>query len=499
MPPSNHRLAFRTAVAIACVAVVAGGAGPATAADGTPGGNDISDKWRVARLLAAESAPGSRSGLFDEETAPEDAGKRESRDALFGDEAKPSGKDASIRSPWRGFVRSELAYTYASPAHWSKMLVRGELDAQGSLTDRIKYKVGARLDYDFVYDATDFYPPDVRSDQRVNVLLRENYLDFGAGDWDFRIGRQHVIWGEMVGLFFADVVSAKDLREFILPDFDILRIPQWTARAEYSKGDFHAEALWIPAVSYDDIGKPGAEFFPAVIPPPPGFATLFDNEQFPRRTPSNSNYGLRLSYLANGWDMSGFYYRSMDAAPTFYRQVVVSPQPAFVYQARHDRIDQFGGTLAKDLGTTVLKAEAVYTHGRGYGVVTPDDDDGIVRQNTLDIVGGLDFALPADTRLNLQLFARTFFDHDPNIIYKRHEPGFSVLLNHRLGDRLTAEVLWIASLARTDWMLRPRVIWNFETNWSAIFGVDVFQGPPLGFFGQFDNRDRVYTELRYSF
>ncbi len=116
------------------------------------------------------------------------------------------------------------------------------------------------------------------------MLLRENYLDFGSGDWDYRIGRQQIVWGEMVGLFLADVVSAKDLREFILPDFDQIRIPQWAGRAEYFKGDFHAEAIWIPVPSYDDIGKPGAEFFPGAPPPPPGYATLYSNEQFPRRT-----------------------------------------------------------------------------------------------------------------------------------------------------------------------------------------------------------------------
>lgn len=421
-------------------------------------------------------------------------GSGESRESLFGDDLnKPAA------SPWRGFVRGELAYTYASPAHWSKMLVRSELDAQGALSESVKYKVGARLDYDFVYDATDFYPPDVRSDQRVNFLLRENYLDVAAGDWDFRLGRQHIVWGEMVGLFFADVVSAKDLREFILPDFDVLRIPQWAARAEYFKGDFHAEAIWIPVPSYDDIGKPGAEFFPTVIPPPPGYATLFDNEQFPKRRLSHTDYGLRLSLLKNGWDMSGFYYGSLDAQPTFYREIVTSPQPAFVYQARHDRIDQFGGTLAKDFGSAVFKAEAVYTRGRSYGVTRLDDADGVVKQETLDIVGGLDFALPSDTRLNVQLFERAFLDHDPDIVFKRHEPGASLLLNHKFGERLEAEVLYIASLSRTDWMVRPRVMWDFQPNWRLIFGVDVFEGPALGLFGQFDNRDRVYTELRYSF
>jgi hypothetical protein len=66
----------------------------------------------------------------------------------------------------------------------------------------------------------------------------------------------------MVGLFFADVVSARDMREFILPEFDQMRIPQWAARAEYFADDYHAELLWIPVASYDNIGKPGAEFYP---------------------------------------------------------------------------------------------------------------------------------------------------------------------------------------------------------------------------------------------
>ena len=193
------------------------------------------------------------------------------------------------------------------------------------------------------------------------MLLRENYLDIGAGDWDFRVGRQHVIWGEMVGLLFGDVVSAKDVRHFVLPEFDILRIPQWAIRAEYFKDDFHAELLWIPVASYDNIGKPGAEFYDYTLPAPPGMATTFLNEKFPTRSLANTNYGLRLSMLRNGWDVAAFAYSSMSVAPTFYREIIAAPQPTVVYQARHDRIDQVGSTVAKDFGSVVLKGEAVYT------------------------------------------------------------------------------------------------------------------------------------------
>ena len=49
--------------------------------------------------------------------------------------------------------------------------------------------------------------------------------------------------GEMVGPFFAEVVSTRELREFIPTEFDLMRIEQRAVRAEYYNDDFHAELL----------------------------------------------------------------------------------------------------------------------------------------------------------------------------------------------------------------------------------------------------------------
>lgn len=400
------------------------------------------------------------------------------------------------KSGLHGFAQFELARTVAKPVHWSKMLGRLEFGTTGKLAEGIKWKLSARADYDAVFDVTDHYPGAVERNQRFSLMLRENYLDIGAGDWEFRLGRQHIVWGEMVGLFFADVVSARDMREFILPEFNILRIPQWAARAEVFKGDFHGELLWIPVPTYDETGKPGAEFFPAQ-PVYPGYSVSYRNENKPARKPANGNYGLRAGWLANGWDISGFYYRSTDAAPTFYREVGPG---TITYAAHHDRISQVGGTLAKDLGALVLKAEAVYTRGRGLTVLRLADADGLARQNTLDWALGLDFALPAETRLNLQLFQSMITRHrDPDLIQDKYENGYSVLINGKLAPRWEAEVLWVASLNRNDWMLRPKLNWMFEKNWRLVLGADVFHGPDLGYFGRYRAQDRVYTELRYSY
>ena len=139
------------------------------------------------------------------------------RDALFGDDLpKTSPKPRDDGHGIKGFVQFEAARTTADPEHWSKLRTRAELGSTGKLGDSLKWKLGARFDYDFVYGINDFYPADVEKNQRYNIEPRENYLDYSAGNWDFRLGKQHVVWGEMVGLFFADVVSARDLRELLL-------------------------------------------------------------------------------------------------------------------------------------------------------------------------------------------------------------------------------------------------------------------------------------------
>ena len=461
---------------------------------------------------APEAVPASKDELFALEpaaakpaAAKEEAALPASKEALFDEPAKVSApeKAAAAVAPaqrLQGFIQAETAGTLADPEHWSKAMVRLELGTQGRLAQGMKWKLSGRVDYNAIYDLDDFYQAQVRDDQRLEFQVRETYLDFTAGDWDWRLGRQHIVWGELVGMFVADVVSAKDLREFILPDFQVLRIPQWAARAEYFKEDFHAEVVWIPFPSHDEIGKPknflapggGADFYAYPLPIP---AVILGDDK-PSTGLNHGNFGVRLTQLTNGWDFSGFYYTSMNGSPTFYQFTPGTLTP------RHDRIWQLGGTLAKDFRDVVLKAEAVYTDGRRFNltnVVAPDPAGGVVEQNTLDWAVGLDFNPSSEIRVNTQFFQRYFFDHNPNIIPDRAENGVSLLVNRKLPDNWEVEALLVHSLNRQDWMLRPKASWGFRPNWKLTFGLDLFNGPVTGLFGQYDQQDRAYAEVRYDF
>lgn len=429
----------------------------------------------AAMLAAAPALADDLDDLFDLDTSLDESAES------FGDLLPGGGRGLRVG----GYGEFAAAYTTADPERWSRLRTRLELTASGRLGNGPRFRLGARADYDAAYDLeSSHYPRAVRRDQRAEVSIREAFVEFGAGEWEFTLGRQHVVWGEMVGLFLADVVSARDQREFLLPEFDTMRIPQWAARAEYFAGDTHFELLWIPYPSYDDIGKPGANFYPFAVAP----GTRVRNAE-PSRSLSNTNWGLRVSRLIDGWDLTAFHYQSRDVSPTLYGT------QAGQLEIRRDRIRQTGGTFSKDMGTFVLKGEAVHTSGRSFAAPDPFN---MKSAATLDYVVGADVPY-GDWRVNLQVFGRRMLDHDRAFGFDRNETGYTVLVNRGFGDRFEAEVLYVSSFNRSDYMLRPKLIWNITQEWRGQVGADLFGGRKAGLFGRYDDQDRVYMEVRRWF
>lgn len=414
------------------------------------------------------------------------------------------------RSPIKlsGFLQQELGYIYSGDEHFNKFKHIGKLSARGALSAGVRWQAGVHLVLDPVFAFEDYFADRVEDNYQFYGWVDETYIDFGEGNWEFRLGRQQIIWGETVGLFFADVVSALDLREFILPDFELIRIPQWAARAEYFAGDAYFDLIYIPVATVDRIGEPGAvengrfvpggDYYP--YPPPATGAGLrqpvFLDADRPGVDFATGGFGARAAIYKEGWDLSAFYYNSLDHAAAPERTVT---QTALVYRPTHNRIQQFGSTLAKDFGSVVLKSEAVYTLGRRLPTTRLADVDGLVDQNELRYVVGLDYVRGQHT-FNAQFFQFWLPDHVPGLVPDRLESGLSLFAStESLHPDVTPELLWINSLNRNEWSLQAKVTWAFARDWRSVIGVDVFEGPQTSLFGQYDDRDRVYYELRYSF
>ncbi|HEY6930028.1 MAG TPA: DUF1302 family protein [Thermoanaerobaculia bacterium] len=401
----------------------------------------------------------------------------------------------------RGLFQSEGAYTYRSPEHWSKFRNLLEANLSGRLSENVRWTLGGRVWYDAIYSLTDFYPKSVRDDAEFVAAFRETYVDVSAGDFDLRLGRQQIVWGEVIGLFFADVVSARELREFLARDLDFIRTPQWALRLEWTKGDFHAEAIGIPYMTYDEIGVPGSDFYP-YPPPVPGAVTIILGEKRPPHTLSNGAWGARLSSLVGGFDVAAFYYNSVDVSPAFSRAIeATDPAPTVIYTPEHFRIWQTGATISKDLGSVVVKGEAVYTSGRELPVTRLQEADGLVPQNTIDAIVAAEYTAPGGTRVNVQLFTRAIPSRDPDLFAMTgFDPGGSLDVATKLfADRLELEALGVTSFKDQGWMARFKARWLFGPRLRLLAGADLFGGSSVGFFGRYKNSSRYVAEARYTF
>ena len=396
-----------------------------------------------------------------------------------------------------GYLREEAAFRVYKPGQLSKLRTIGYLAGTGRYSDAISYKVSGRLWYDGVFDLTRHYPQAVVDDEKVDAQLRDAYADVSHGDWDVRVGKQQIVWGEAIGLFYADVVNAKDLREFVLPDFEFIRVPEWATDAEYTSGDFHAEGIWLPWPEMDKVGRPGAEYaFPLSLPP--NIPVTFGPAQKPADSLDNGEAGARLSYRANGWDLGIFHLRTWDKSPVY----AGSLQPGLLTLTEtHPRLTIEGATFAKEIHDVIVKGEFVYNWKKYFQSADPSAANGIVPKDYMDYLLGADYTFSNKVESTLQIGQRMIRNYESDLFEQKPLQTTLTLWLRRsfLDKRLEPEALVVKDLGSTDLMLRPKIAYKFFDHWKATLGADIFDGPGDGQFGEFGNRDCIYSEVQYAF
>ena len=397
----------------------------------------------------------------------------------------------------QGSLKNETAARIHEPRQFTKIRNQLLLVESGKFSEDIKFKVSGRFFYDPLYDATDTFSKQVASDQKYEVELRDTYIDYSNGSFDLRVGKQQIVWGEAVGLFFADVVNAKDLREFVLPDFDMIRIPQWGVDAEYTKEDFHFEWLFLPVLEFDKRGVAGSEFaFPYPVPENTSYTAADPQDQ--KNNFKNSETGFRVSYLTDGWDFSGFYLYTWDKSPVEFRTI---DSGTYQFHPGYRRLNVFGSTFAKEINDIVMKGELVYSRKGNFSIIDSADSDGVIQRDFIDYLLGADYTFFGSLDTNIQFMQRLIFDFDKRIVNEKSVNNSLSLRFNRgfLDNALEAELLVITSLMEKDLMYRPKITYTVNHNWKVKCGLDIFDGNATGIFGKFEKKSRAYIEFTRSF
>lgn len=194
------------------------------------------------------------------------------------------------------------------------------------LMDNFKYFMGARIEYDGLYDYgpnlyTDEIPSAIRDDLRYRARLFEMYGDFRLADRiNWRVGKQNLSWGEADVFRILDIINPLDqtFGGFLTP-LDERRVPSFMVKGLLdvgSGGPFYNVAL-------EGFIEPKPELVPgptvpqeapwAVITGPPSPLSL--------RMPSKKRWndartGGRLLFNVSDYTITTAHYWTYPETPT---------------------------------------------------------------------------------------------------------------------------------------------------------------------------------------
>ncbi|HKY93211.1 MAG TPA: hypothetical protein VJM11_19320, partial [Nevskiaceae bacterium] len=141
--------------------------------------------------------------------------------------------DAAAQAEWHATF-SGMGHVEALDRDLESARFHALVEGDVPLAARVRLHAGAAIENDF-RDALEPGRPDQSNrahasrrwliDDSGSAELEEFFVDWRAGAWSVRLGKQQTVWGTSDGLKVLDIVNPQSFREFILDDYERSRIP----------------------------------------------------------------------------------------------------------------------------------------------------------------------------------------------------------------------------------------------------------------------------------
>jgi len=383
-----------------------------------------------------------------------------------------------------GYVRNYTGVLLQQNNKYSIVQNTISLNIEGS-SDKVAFNVNP-----YIYQ----YP-----NESVNIGLREAYLDIYLKFIDLRIGKQEIIWGKADGVFITDIVSPKDLSNFLMPDFDEIRMGVTAVKADYYIGNNLLEFAWLPVFTPTQTPENGSIWY---IAPSFSVPVTYDNSKNNITSSlKNSDVFAKFSALTSLIDFEIMVGYAWDDDPTIHiiKTIDSSKQlTAVTLIPEYHRLGIGGGSFSTTLGGFVLRGEGAFYNGKYFQSNNPSLYEGVVKKNYIDYLLGLDFTV-WDIKLSSQFNQKIILNYDDNIVNDEYTNLVTFLASRRfLNDTLNLELFTYVGLNDQGLLIRPKVNYSVADGFDITLGSNIFGGDS-GMFGQYNDNDIVYFKVKYSF
>ncbi|MDJ0837748.1 MAG: hypothetical protein QNK37_14630 [Acidobacteriota bacterium] len=334
------------------------------------------------------------------------------------------------------------------------------------------------------------------SARRYYVNARELYLQYAGDKLDFRLGKQVFAWGKADSYNPTDNLNPYDYLDFLTSE----KLGVVAASLGYSGANAGFDLVMVPRVNPSRIPTTDNRWFaqlqafdPSSLPP-----FVIQDRQLPDNDLENAQYGLRFWGTAGGWDLALIAYHGFDTIPVVQITPDISGQFVNLTPVLNE-IDEYGLALARAFGETSIHLEASYRE------TEEDFDDDfitwIVGMNRNFYVGG---ALE-EIRLILE------YIDESETTTKMNAGRVSSGLNRPFRDTLVVDTSFIINqdtsivlraalnLDDSDNFIQPLFKHAFSDSLKLETGLDLIDGDPGTFWGNWEANDRFFAQLLYFF
>jgi len=324
--------------------------------------------------------------------------------------------------------------------------------------------------------------------RRLSFDLEEYYAEFNFSSFDLKVGKQIFSWGKADGFNPTDNLNPRDYVDLFVEE-EKIGVP--AINLLYYWNDFTFDLIFIP--TYTPTRLPLLNSRHSFLDPEA--PTVVNGRELPADTLSSSQTGIRISRHFSGWDLSASYYDGYDDLTL---ATVESDQSL---TARYNRTRVVGVDFATTFGGLGVHGEAAQFFY-----------DGSKNGDYLQYILGIDYN-----------WTNVIYDHDIFLILEYmgdtttqsredKRPAFASglgrvsrnsflsTITYKFSDTLELETKLANNLDHhLSYVINPEINYDITDAFKLTFGIDFIEGNQTTFFGQFDNDDRSYFFLRYSF
>ncbi|MCZ7603161.1 MAG: hypothetical protein M5R37_09845 [Melioribacteraceae bacterium] len=338
------------------------------------------------------------------------------------------------------------------------------------------------------------------SDKDLELGFRQAYMDLYFDSFDIRIGKQQIVWGKGDGVFITDIVSPKDMREFLLPEFSEIRVGVTSLKFNYYLGSSTFELVWIPVFTPTQLPNQNSIWSLQPDYPLP-YSFDYANADVKDKL-ANSEIFAKYSLLSSAIDFELMAAYSWDDDPALHSEKILNTATGIVdsviIKPEHHRLMTLGASFSTTIGPAVLRGEGAFYNGKHFRSTNPLSFGGTEEKNYIHYLLGVDYNI-GDLKLSTQFIQQAIMDYDDFLINDEFENTMTFLASMDfLRETLNVELFTYIGLNEGDALIRPKVTYDFVDGFQIMLGANLFVGDE-GQFGRYDKNDMIYTKLKYSF